>query len=104
MLREWQLNTHAIAEVNERIEHSNWYSCFKIRLVSTRGGIIINAYSTNDMHFLTMMEAQKDNTILRDKGFEMIHEFVRRVMEPQAQQKRWILWCQPPATPADSSG
>jgi len=51
-----------------------------------------------------MMEAQKDNTILRDKGFEMIHEFVRRVMEPQAQQKRWILWCQPPATPADSSG
>jgi len=29
--------------------------------------IVINAYSTNDMHILTILEAQSSNTTLRDK-------------------------------------
>ena len=44
--------------------------------------IIINAYATNDMHIITMLEAQQGNTTLRDKVFDMIQDFVRRIMEP----------------------
>eukprot|EP00531_Pseudo-nitzschia_arenysensis_P007313 CAMPEP_0116153354 /NCGR_PEP_ID=MMETSP0329-20121206/21200_1 /TAXON_ID=697910 /ORGANISM="Pseudo-nitzschia arenysensis, Strain B593" /LENGTH=447 /DNA_ID=CAMNT_0003650257 /DNA_START=222 /DNA_END=1564 /DNA_ORIENTATION=- len=42
--------------------------------------IVINAYSTNDLHILTVMEAQSSNTTLRDKTFEMIQKFVRQVL------------------------
>jgi len=45
--------------------------------------IVINAYSTNDMHILTILEAQASNTTLRDKTFEMIQGFVRQVMGSQ---------------------
>lgn len=43
--------------------------------------ILINAYSTNDMHILTVMEAEASNTTLRDKVMEMIQDFVRSVMK-----------------------
>jgi hypothetical protein len=42
--------------------------------------IIINAYATNDMHILTILEAQSQNSTLRDKVFEMTQQFVRDVM------------------------
>ena len=43
--------------------------------------IVINAYSTNDMHILTILEAESANITLRDKVFDMTQEFVRRVLE-----------------------
>mmetsp|Transcript_13775 Transcript_13775/g.38773 ORF Transcript_13775/g.38773 Transcript_13775/m.38773 type:complete len:750 (+) Transcript_13775:190-2439(+) len=42
--------------------------------------IVLNAYSTNDMHILTVLEAQESNTTLRDRTFEMMQDFVRQVM------------------------
>lgn len=42
--------------------------------------IVINAYSTNDMHILTILEAQSTNTTLRDKTFDMIQQYVRQVL------------------------
>jgi hypothetical protein len=42
--------------------------------------IVINAYSTNDMHILTMLEAQSSNTTLRDRTFDMMQTFVRQVL------------------------
>mmetsp|Transcript_6732 Transcript_6732/g.7655 ORF Transcript_6732/g.7655 Transcript_6732/m.7655 type:complete len:729 (-) Transcript_6732:267-2453(-) len=42
--------------------------------------IVINAYSTNDMHILTVLEAESSNTTLRDRTFEMIQGFVRQVL------------------------
>jgi hypothetical protein len=43
--------------------------------------IVINAYSTNDMHILTVMEAASSNTTLRDKVMDMTQEFVRSIMK-----------------------
>ena len=42
--------------------------------------ILINAYSTNDMHILTIQQAKASNSTLRDKTFEMIQDFVRRIL------------------------
>jgi hypothetical protein len=42
--------------------------------------IVLNAYSTNDMHILTILEAQSSNVTLRDKVFEMTQKFVRNVV------------------------
>ena len=42
--------------------------------------IVINAYSTNDMHILTALEAESANTTLRERTFEMMQEFVRQVL------------------------
>lgn len=42
--------------------------------------IVLNAYSTNDMHILTVMEAQSSNVTLRDKVFDMTQTFVRQVL------------------------
>ena len=43
--------------------------------------IVLNAYSTNDMHILTLLEAQSTNTTLRDRIFDMIQDFVRQVLQ-----------------------
>jgi hypothetical protein len=43
--------------------------------------IIINAYSTNDMHILTVLDAAQGNVTLRDKVFEMTQAFVRQVLQ-----------------------
>lgn len=43
--------------------------------------IILNAYSTNDMHILTVLEAQSSNTTLRDRTFEMMQDFVRKILD-----------------------
>lgn len=42
--------------------------------------IVLNAYSTNDMHILTILEAQSSNVTLRDKVFEMTQDYVRNVL------------------------
>jgi hypothetical protein len=42
--------------------------------------IVLNAYSTNDMHILTILEAQSTNTTLRDRTFEMMQTFVRNIL------------------------
>ena len=42
--------------------------------------IVINAYATNDMHILTILEAKSQNITLRDKVFNMTQDFVRKVM------------------------
>lgn len=49
--------------------------------------IVINAYATNDMHILTMNEARAGNITLRDKIFDMVQGFVRRVMSPETHQQ-----------------
>jgi hypothetical protein len=41
--------------------------------------IVVNAYSTNDMHVLTQREADGTNQTLRDKVFDMAQSFVRTV-------------------------
>jgi len=43
--------------------------------------IVLNAYSTNDMHILTILEAETGNQTLRDRVFEITQEFVRVVMQ-----------------------
>jgi hypothetical protein len=43
--------------------------------------ILINAYSTNDMHILTIQEAANENVTLRDKVFGITQNFVRSVMD-----------------------
>jgi hypothetical protein len=43
--------------------------------------IVLNAYSTNDMHILTILEAQASNTTLRDRTFDMMQSFVRQVLQ-----------------------
>jgi lysophospholipase L1-like esterase len=43
--------------------------------------IIFNAYSTNDMHILTVLEAQSSNRTLRDMIFDMTQAFVRQVLQ-----------------------
>jgi hypothetical protein len=53
----------------------------------TRGiDIVINAFSTNDMHVITMNEAKNGGKTLRDKVFEMIQDFSRLVLEPRPCQ------------------
>jgi hypothetical protein len=41
--------------------------------------IVINAYATNDMHVLTIKEAENKNVTLRDRTFEMAQDFTRTV-------------------------
>jgi hypothetical protein len=43
--------------------------------------ILINAYSTNDMHILTVLQAKEGNQTLRDKVMEMTQFFVRSVLK-----------------------
>jgi hypothetical protein len=45
--------------------------------------ILINAYSTNDMHILTMKDAAAANLTLRDKVFTMSQDFVRTLYQKQ---------------------
>jgi hypothetical protein len=55
--------------------------------------VIINAYSTNDMHVITMGEAKKANVTLRDKVFDMAQEFARFVLDQPCIEKRpLLLW------------
>jgi hypothetical protein len=42
--------------------------------------IVINAYSTNDMHILTVLEAESSNTTLRDLTFDMFQGFARKIL------------------------
>lgn len=44
--------------------------------------VVVNAYSTNDMHILTVLEATSGNQTLRDRVMEMLQEFVRTVLSP----------------------
>lgn len=44
--------------------------------------VVINAYSTNDMHILTALEASSGNQTLRDRVFVMLQDFVREVLVP----------------------
>jgi lysophospholipase L1-like esterase len=46
--------------------------------------IIINSYSTNDMHVITMRQAASGNATLRDKVFDMTQDFVRQALRPQS--------------------
>jgi lysophospholipase L1-like esterase len=46
--------------------------------------IIINSYSTNDMHAITMRQAASGNATLRDKVFDMTQDFVREALQPQS--------------------
>jgi len=50
--------------------------------------IVINAYSTNDMHILTALEAESANTTLRERTFEMMQEFVRQVLNTKNCNKK----------------
>lgn len=43
--------------------------------------IVINAYSTNDMHILTALQAKDGNLTMRDKVLEMTQDFVRSVLK-----------------------
>jgi hypothetical protein len=51
--------------------------------------IILNAYSTNDMHILTILEAaSKGNITLRQRVFDMVQDFVRAVMDPNSDMAK----------------
>ena len=50
--------------------------------------IVINAYSTNDMHILTALEAESANTTLRERTFEMMQGFVRQVLNTKNCNKK----------------
>ena len=43
--------------------------------------ILINAYSTNDMHIITVLEARSGNQTLREKVMEMTQHFVRTALK-----------------------
>jgi hypothetical protein len=52
-------------------------------LIQHRPDILINAYSTNDMHAITMSAASKGNITLREKVFTMAQDFVRSFYQSQ---------------------
>ena len=56
--------------------------------------ILINGYSTNDMHVKTIEEAAGEGKTLSDKVFEMAQDFVRVVLRPRPCQKQppLLLW------------
>lgn len=43
--------------------------------------IVINAYATNDMHVLTVLEAKSQNQTLRDKVFDMTQDYIRTIFK-----------------------
>jgi hypothetical protein len=45
--------------------------------------IVINAFSTNDMHVLSIEDAKKRNITLEDALLTMNQEFIRKVLKPQ---------------------
>jgi hypothetical protein len=56
--------------------------------------IMINGYSTNDMHVKTIEEAAGEGKTLTDKVFEMCQDFVRVALRPRPCQKHppLLLW------------
>jgi hypothetical protein len=56
--------------------------------------IMINGYSTNDMHVKTIEEAAGEGKTLTDKVFEMAQDFVRVALRPRPCQKQppLLLW------------
>jgi hypothetical protein len=56
--------------------------------------IMINGYSTNDMHVKTIEEAAEEGKTLTDKVFEMAQDFVRVALRPRPCQKQppLLLW------------
>jgi hypothetical protein len=54
--------------------------------------VLINSYSTNDMHVLTMLEATETNMTLRDKVFHMCQEFARTVLGQCSDIAPVLLW------------
>jgi hypothetical protein len=44
--------------------------------------VIVNSYATNDMHVITMRQAQEGNTTLRDQVFDMTQDYVRQALRP----------------------
>lgn len=52
--------------------------------------ILINAYSTNDMHVLTLNEATGSNMTIRDKVFSMSQDFIRTAMK--CPNRPLLLW------------
>lgn len=54
--------------------------------------ILINAYSTNDMHILTMKEADSGNITLRQAIYNMAQDFVRSALDPCQDEQPLLLW------------
>jgi hypothetical protein len=56
--------------------------------------IMINGYSTNDMHVKTIEEAAEEGKTLTDKVFEMAQDFVRVALRPRPCQNQppLLLW------------
>jgi hypothetical protein len=56
--------------------------------------IIINAYSTNDMHIDTIKEAKGEGKTLTDKVFDMAQDFIRVALRPRPCQAHppLLLW------------
>ena len=53
--------------------------------------IVINGYATNDMHVLTVLEAQSGNQTLGQRVFEITQEFVRTVLEDKPCRNKPLL-------------
>jgi hypothetical protein len=49
--------------------------------------IVINTYSTNDMHVISMEEAMKKNTTLEESLFDVSQEFIRTVLDDSKRCK-----------------
>ena len=54
--------------------------------------IIINAFSSNDMHVLTMNEASSQNLTLSDALFEMNENFVRKVLSSRQKNPPLLVY------------
>lgn len=54
--------------------------------------VLINAYSTNDMHILTMKQAEGGNMTLRETVFDMAQDFARVALDPCTEKRPLLLW------------
>ena len=54
--------------------------------------ILVNAYSTNDMHVLTLEQANDSGLTIRDLVFGMAQDFTRTVLKPCQQQRPLLVW------------
>lgn len=60
---------------------------FKYDLVpdeAHQADIVLNAYATNDMHVLTILEMEAQHKTLREGVFDMLQDFVRNILRPNA--------------------
>jgi lysophospholipase L1-like esterase len=65
----------------------------------TNYDVLINAYSTNDMHYTTIQEAESNQQTLEERVFDIVQEYVRTALQSrpiQQQEKNSTCMSRPP--------